>query len=550
MNRHPTSLARLLTEAGIPITDLSEKTLQCTISGLTTDSRIVTSGDLFIAIPGLHMDARKCIPTAVARGAVAVVTESSVEDPIPQTEPAVPIIPVPNARVATACLYDAWYGHPARRLRLVGVTGTNGKTTVASMLRHILTVAGVPCGMIGTVGCFSPGGDGDICRDLHAPGGMTTPDPAVLYPLLSRMADDAVEPSPAEGDPADLSPKASDAYPVVVMEVTSHALALGKVAPLCFDVAVFTNLSSEHLDLHGTMEEYYAAKRRLFAVSRRAVLNADDRYGRMLLSEPLPTRHWYICHATGLEGLPPDRMCPAGEGSCTRVYAEQIKHLGEDGVSFKLTSPDIRLRLRCPVPGGFTVMNALEAATAALALGVSPAAVRDALRTFPGVPGRLERVHLPDTRFPAAVYIDFAHTPDALEKLLGVAHDMKRRGGRIVLLFGCGGDRDRSKRKIMARVASRMADSVIITSDNSRTENPGHIIADILAGMDKESEFTVIPDRAEAIRYAIRYTRPGDIILLAGKGHETYEITAAGTHPFSERAIVLEAVKDYWSKLD
>ena len=196
-------------------------------------------------------------------------------------------------------------------------------------------------------------------------------------------------------------------------------------------------------------------------------------------------------------------------------------------------------------------MNGMEAATAALALGASPATVRDALRTFTGVPGRMERVTWisEGVRPPEdlAVYIDFAHTPDALEKLLGVAHGMRRRGRRIVLLFGCGGDRDSSKRRIMGRIASRMADFVIITSDNSRSENPGSIIADIMTGIDKESTFTVIPDRAEAIDYAIRESLAGDIILLAGKGHETYEITADGIRPFSEKRLVCEAVKRYFS---
>ncbi len=519
------TLSALLADAGITPDPACEKDFSIPVSGLSTDSRRLSAGDLFIAIHGLHTDARLFAADAVEHGAVAVVTE---EDPA-GFDGTVPVIRVPDARVAAACLYDAWYGHPGRRLRLVGVTGTNGKTTVTSLLRHLLLASGIPCGIIGTVGWIAPSGEHS---DL---GGMTTPDPWVLYPLLARMAESAVPAVP----------------PVVLMEVTSHALKLGKVAPLRFDVGIFTNLTPEHLDLHGTMEDYYAAKRRLFEVSRLAVVNADDRRGRMLLGEPLPTRHWFICHATGLDGLSPDRMCPAAEGSCTRVYAEQVKLLGEEGVAFKLTTPDIRLRLRCPLPGEFSVMNALEAATAALALGAGPAAVRDALPTFPGVPGRMERVEIPAacTHFPenTAVYIDFAHTPDALEKLLGVAHTMRRRGRRIVLLFGCGGDRDRSKRKLMGRVASRMADFVILTSDNSRSENPGSILSDILQGIDKESAFTVIPDRAEAITYAIQNARAGDIILLAGKGHETYEITAEGTRPFSERDIVRAAAEAHWS---
>ncbi len=537
MNRHPTSrpLAALLAAAGLaPDPAIAARCATVTVRGIATDSRAVEPGDLFVAIPGLHTDARTHIPAAIAKGAAAVVTEVSGDPEKPLEDYGkILLIPVPSARVATACLYDAWHRHPGRRLRLVGVTGTNGKTSVTSMLRHILTTAGIPCGIIGTVGCIGPDGDDRILDGLGAREGMTTPDPAVLYPLLERMA-------------ASVPPDATE-RPVVVMEVTSHALALGKVAPLTFDVGVFTNLTPEHLDLHGGMDDYFAAKRRLFEVSREAVLNADDRWGRMLLAEPLPVRHWHICHAAGLRALPPDRMCPAGEGGCTRLYAEQVKVQGEDGISFKLTTPDVRLRLRCPVPGEFTVMNALEASAAALALGVSPAAIRDGLAAFPGVPGRMERV-IPPHEVPFSVFIDFAHTPDALEQLLGTVQAFRRRDRRIVLLFGCGGDRDRSKRKSMARVASRMADSVVITSDNSRSENPGSIIADILSGMDKESEFAVVPDRAEAIRYAIRHARVGDIILLAGKGHETYEITATGTHPFSEREIACAAVNEFWGE--
>ena len=522
----PTSLRDLLTEAGIAIPDgLGE----VTVKGISSDSRKVAEGDLFIAIDGLHTDARAHIPEAVAKGASAIVCEAT--EALPDTGD-IPLVTVPNARTAVSCLYDAWYGHPAKGLRLVAVTGTNGKTTVSSILRAILRQAGVPCGLIGTVGCYSTAGDRPLCDgDGQLYSGMTTPDPAELYPLLARMAVDA---------PAD-----SPHPPTVVMEVTSHALALGRVAPLTFELGIFTNLTPEHMDLHGTMEDYYAAKRSLFAVCRTAVINADDRYGRRLLSEPLPISHYHICHADGAGGLLSDRICPAGDGGCTRIYAEQIKYQGEDGVTFKLTSPDARIRLRCPIPGRFTVMNALEAASASLALGANPAAIRDAMIHFDGVPGRMERVDLPETDVPFSVFIDFAHTPDALENLLRSVHDFRRKGQRIVLVFGCGGDRDPSKRKVMARIASRMADSLVITSDNSRTEDPADIISDILLGVDKESEFAVVPNRAEAIRYAVKHARAGDIILLAGKGHENYEIDRRGKHPFCEKDIAVKAALEF-----
>ena len=525
MTFHPSSmrLSQLLTEAGLPVPEGAE---QITVSGVSTDSRRVLPGNLFVAIRGFRTGGRTYAPEAVANGAAVIVQEDTDRE-LPASD-AFTVI-VPNARTAAACLLDAWYGHPSKELCLVGVTGTNGKTSVSTMLHAILREAGIPCGLIGTIGCFLPGDNGPSCESISQESkkplysGMTTPDPDELYPLLARMAARA--------------PTQARRKTVVIMEVTSHALCLARVAPLTFDLAVFTNLSSEHMDFHGTMEDYYEAKLRLFEVSREAVINADDRWGRRLLAEPAPVHHYHICHAEGLQNLSPDRMCPAGEGTCTRYYAEQIKYLGGDGVSFKLTSPDVRLRIRCPVPGKFTVMNAMEAAVAALTLGVSPSAVRDALASFAGVPGRMERICLPDTDIPFSVFIDFAHTPDALEKLLASVHGFRRRGQRIVLVFGCGGDRDRSKRKMMARIASRMADSLVITSDNSRTEDPNGIIADILAGVDKESEFAVVPNRAEAIRYAVRHARAGDIILLAGKGHENYEIDREGKHPFCEKDI-------------
>ncbi len=560
---HPTPipLTVLLHQAGLSLPPACEG---ITVTGVSTDSRTVVPGDVFVAISGLHTDARVHIPEAIRRGAVAIVTEGEPVESSNTTavaSPASPATPVfvftSNTRVAAACLYDALYDHPARELCLVGVTGTNGKTTVSCLLYHILRTAGIPCGLIGTVGWYSPAGDGAICPPPDAPTGMTTPDPAFLYPLLARMAADARTSLPTSpynaplalsGQPTGSCDRACGQptqKPVIIMEVTSHALRLGKVAPLTFERAVFTNLSPEHLDLHGTMEDYYASKRRLFTVAREVVINADDRAGRMLLAEPLPVRHFHICHAVSPEGLPPDRMCPAGETSCTRHYAEQVKLLGEDGIAFKLTSPDLRLRLRTPLCGGFNVMNAMQAVVTALSLGVSPATVRDALRDFPGVPGRMERVLLPPhANF--SVYIDFAHTPDALENLLRAAHTMRHRGQRIILLFGCGGDRDRSKRRAMAHVASRMADALVITSDNPRSEDPAAIISDILSGVDKESEFTVISDRRRAIRETIRQARAGDIILLAGKGHETYEITASGSHPFSEASIVREAAAEFW----
>ncbi len=515
-------LATLCSEAGLTPPPL---TARVDILGVTSDSRQVSQGYLFVAIQGFHIDGTRYIPEAIARGAVAVVAPSKTSVPS-----GIIHIPHEDPRMALAYLCDAWYGHPAEGLTLVGVTGTNGKTSVSAMLAHILRCAGIPVGIIGTVGVLGLSGQPLGIRSHNETANMTTPDPEELYAILAAMAEEG---------------KGYKERPVVVMEVTSHALLLNKTAPLTFHHAVFTNLTPEHLDMHGTMEDYYAAKRRLFTSCRTAVVNADDPYGERLITDPVTTADtWYICHTS------PMYQCVdthhAGR-CCNRVYAGQIKLMGAAGIEYRLMSPHVRLRVSCPIPGCFTVVNSMEAAVTAISLGVSPINVKEALQSFAGVPGRMERVPLGD-HLGFSVFLDYAHTPDALENLLTTAKRFRRYGERIVLLFGCGGDRDPSKRPLMAAVASRTADAVIVTSDNSRSEDPLAIIKDILEGMDPTCDHVVIPDRREAIRHAVRYARRGDIILLAGKGHETYEIDKNGRHPFSERALVIEAAELYHPK--
>lgn len=547
-NQREMTLSRLCGEAGL---ECPAEAGGIMIRGVTAHSRRVRPGWLFVAVPGMHTDGRAYIGEAFAAGAVAAVYQPDTDGQgtaqgVGHTAPPEAsgqglLLPADNVRVTMARLFDAWYGHPGRRLRLVGVTGTNGKTTVSFMLYHMLKAAGCPVGIIGTLGAVSPAGPVEI-RPADERAAMTTPDPEELYAILAHMAD--ATPPRETG--------------TVVMEVSSHALALGKVEPLSFDLSIFTNLSPEHLDFHGTAEAYFEAKQRLFARSRLGVINGDDRWARSLPSLGLSVERWMICRSAPAT-CPAAVACP--DGNCDRCLAEQIRSLGLFGMEYRLTTPDARLRLVCPVPGQFSVMNSMEAAVAALSLGVSPGVVKDSLASFPGVPGRLERI-LPGAGYETdfSVFIDFAHTPMALENLLltfqrlrqgaGAAGDGAGRQGngqpvrRIVVLFGCGGDRDRSKRRAMARIASRMADVVVVTSDNSRSEDPQAIIRDILAGIDRESEYAVIPDRAEAIRHTIRYARPGDIILLCGKGHETYEIDRTGRHPFSERDIALAAWRE------
>lgn len=472
------------------------------ITAIAMDSGRVSAGCLFICIRGLHTDGHRFIGDAVARGAVCVLCETGRE-PAPVTT-----LYSDNTRRAAARLYNAFFGNPAASLKFIGVTGTNGKTTVTHMLRAILEMSMHRTGLIGTVGCESCGRH--LAPQARDPlSNMTTPDPPDLYRMLREMVDDGVE--------------------YVLMEVTSHALALGKLDPIRFRAGIFTNLTPEHLDFHKTMEAYAGAKAELFRRAELSVINTDSPYG--------------------------EEMCRAAAGSCVCCsavgrpadYRAENLHLGSRrGVEYELHSGKTRMKISCPIPGGFTVMNSMQAAACAVELGIGPPSIQDALASMTGVRGRMERVRL-GLYADFSVLIDYAHTPDALEKLLRTARDSGTDGQRIVLLFGCGGDRDRSKRAMMGSVAELYADRVIVTSDNSRTEDPAAIISDILSGMRKR-DAEVIPDRAEAIRHAVLTAQPHDLILLAGKGHEEYEIDRQGRHPFSEREIVLAASEERYRR--
>lgn len=468
------------------------------ISGIRTDSRTVCEGDLFVCIRGKNADGHQYIDEARARGASAVVAEH----PGPAS---CPTIVVENTRHAAAMLYDAWFGHPSRDMKLVAVTGTNGKTSVTHMLHAIFESAMYRCGLIGTVHCYSAGRRLDI-RSGDPLANMTTPDPAELYRMLSVMKQDGVE--------------------YVFMEATSHALALHKLDALFFEAAVFTNLTPEHLDFHGDMENYFSAKQGLFSMCKRAIINVDDMYGRRI------------------EGSVPRAITCSERDRGAAFFADRTTEAGAEGTEYKLASRNLHATVRSPIPGRFTVMNTLEAAATAISLGVAPATVLTAIGSLNGIDGRMERVRL-GTLCDFSVFVDYAHTPDALSNLLTSARGFRREGERIVLVFGCGGDRDKTKRPAMGRIAAELADYSVVTSDNSRGENPEKIISEICCGMG-EAPHVVIPDRAAAIDFAIRTAVRGDIILLAGKGHEAYEIDGAGKHPFDERKIVTDAVLRYY----
>lgn len=467
-----------------------------------TDTRAVTENSLFVCIKGLHHDSHALISEAVSRGARWAVVQRGCAYCAPQ---GVPVLVAEDTRRACARLYNAFYGFPTEKLKFIGVTGTNGKTSVTHLLRAILETSLCKCGLIGTVGCESAGRRLEN-RMLNRLANMTTPDPPELYRMLAEMAGDGVE--------------------YVLMEATSHALALGKLDPIAFDAAIFTNLTPDHLDFHGSMEAYAQAKAELFRKSRLSVINIDSPFANEML-----------------------RAATGRTVTCSQTYAgadytaSEVRMLGQNGVAYIMASAHSRLSLQCGIAGAFSVMNSMEAAICAKELGFGAAAIKDALASVGGVRGRMERLKLgPSADF--SVIIDYAHTPDALEKLLRTAGEVRRAGERVVVVFGCGGDRDRTKRPLMGAIASRLADEVIVTSDNSRSEDPETIIKEILSGIDPSRPARVIPDRAKAIETAILTARTGDVILLAGKGHEEYEITKEGRKPFHEREIVARALAE------
>ena len=478
------------------------------IMSISSDSRTVLRGGMFICIRGEHHDGHDMISEAVSRGAAVVVVSDAGRVP-----DGVPYISVPDTRAAEAAIWDAWYEHPARGMRVIAVTGTNGKTSVSFMLKSIFEMSGERVGIITTVRAEACGREiplwgGSSVSD--AVGAMTTPDPEYLYGAIYAMRQAGVT--------------------TLVFEASSHALSQHKIDPLSPDVAVFTNLSEEHLDYHGTMENYFASKALLAELSETLVINADDGYMSRLSAYAEKGRHIIKCSAD-----------PKGEAFLTAdVTALQCEE-SLAGTNYIYFSDEAVFRMTSPIPGGFTVYNTMMAGASAIAAGAKPEKVRDGIAALSGVAGRLERVPLENTGDLFLVFIDYAHTPEALRCLLKTVRAIADGNSRIVLLFGCGGDRDRSKRSAMGRIASEMADYVFITSDNCRSEKPEAIIADIMEGFDESVPHAVITDRAEAIKCAVLSAHPGDILILAGKGHEKYEITSDGKRPFDEAAIVKAA---------
>lgn len=486
------------------------------ISHICSDSRSVLGGGLFICVKGTRRDGHLYINDALARGAVAIITErdSDVADGIP-------CVTVDNTRLAEAHIWNNFYRHPAENMRVIALTGTNGKTSCVFMIRAILRKAGKKVGIITTLRAMA---EDEVLGTLggssvtDAAGAMTTPDPEYLYGSIAMMRERGIE--------------------YLVFEVSSHALSQYKTDPLHIDCAVFTNLSEEHLDYHGTMERYFAAKARLASASDILVVNDDDEYMRRLEDMFGAEKRVISCSVDAHS-----RRHLTAEVSALRQNTASL-----DGTEYVYFSREAVFRLICRVPGEFTLQNSLLAATAALSMNIDAEFVRDALRELSSVDGRLERVGLSEFGEPFTAFIDYAHTPAALEALLVSVRNLRQRGSRIILLFGCGGERDRSKRRRMGDIASRLADFVIVTSDNPRGEDAEAIIAEIVSGLDLERPHAVIKDRREAISYAVDCARKDDIVLLAGKGHEKYEIDARGRHPFDEAEILREAIRNKKAK--
>jgi UDP-N-acetylmuramoyl-L-alanyl-D-glutamate--2,6-diaminopimelate ligase len=477
--------------------------LDLELASLSHDSRHVSPGTLFFAIPGSRTDGNRHVQQAIACGAVAVVSEMQAP-PAPLAFP-VTWVQVKNAHAALGLAADRFYGRPSRALKVVGITGTNGKTTTSYFLESILVRAKRRVGVLGTVNYRLDGRP--VGKAVN-----TTPIASELQRLLAAARDSG----------------ATD----VVMEVSSHALSLHRVDDVVFDVAVFTNLFRDHLDFHKTREAYFAAKRRLFEMLEEHLSVKPDRFAVFNADDPWLAK---------LEGSAPHaRWMPFGLGPAAALRGESVE-LTPGGTAFELVSGPKRRKIRLKLLGKHNVYNALAAAAAARALGVDEEAIIGGLEALDRVPGRLEPV---EEGQGFQVLVDYAHTDSALETVLALLAEVPHK--RVLTVFGCGGDRDRSKRGPMGLAACRGSDFVFVTSDNPRTEEPQRIVEDIVAGLDESrlSNYRVVLDRREAIRAAIREAADGDILLIAGKGHEDYQILKDRTIPFDDRAIAREALRE------
>ncbi len=473
------------------------------ITGIDYDSRRVSPGALFVAMRGDTVDGNRFIASALQSGATAILTDSAQAFAEWSTKGEVAIAQVPHGRRALALAAANFFLHPECQLALTGVTGTNGKTTTAFLVEGLLQRASRKTILVGTIECHLAG---QVLPSPH-----TTPESRDLIELFRQGVDAG----------------ASEA----VMEVSSHALAQGRVFALSYDVAIFTNLTRDHLDFHHTMDEYFAAKRKLFDASlgrapRVSVVNADDPYGLQLAG---------YAPAQGSQIFT--------YGIHTGDYRAESIQPSSHGMRFHMQTPFGSAAVTTRLMGRVNVYNLLAASAAALARGLTLREVSAAIATLPSVPGRFQTI---DEGQPFAVVVDYAHTDDALRNLIALARDLVRdHKGRVITMFGCGGDRDRTKRPFMGRAAAELSDLVVLTSDNPRSEDPDAILADILPGLaGLPTPYTSDPDRTRAIHAAIHAARPGDVVLLAGKGHEKTQTLRQGTIPFDDAAVAAAALRE------
>lgn len=467
------------------VENLEPEILSAEITDVTSDSRKAGPGTLFIALAGEKADGHDFAGAAAALGCTAVVAEH-------ETGAKLPHILVDDSHEAYALICGNFFSNPSDKLKLIGVTGTNGKTTTAFIIKHILEYTGRKVGLIGTMQNMS----GEKILPAH----FTTPEAYELQKLFRTMADDACE--------------------YVVMEVSSHALAQSRVGGCHFEAGVFTNLTQDHLDFHKTMENYLKAKQKLFCMSDIGIFNLDDPYSDRFVAEA-------PCKKFSYSAL-----------NMNADYTARNVRYRNDGIDYELVGTGVIGRVSAVLPGSFSLYNTLAASACALSLGLPLIRVLDALKTFKGVKGRIEVV---PTGRDFSVIIDYAHTPDALEKILKAVKDFAK--GRVIALFGCGGDRDRTKRPLMGKIAAEYADYLVITSDNPRSEDPDAIIQDILAGLEGcRTPYTAILSRIEAIEFALKNAKKDDIILLAGKGHEDYQILSTGKIHLDEREVVADVL--------
>lgn len=460
------------------------------ISGIACDSRKVKPGNVFVCITGYETDGHKYAKSAVENGAVAVVAEHD----LPTVD--VPCVIVDNTRKAMSEMAATFYDYPYKKFKLIGITGTNGKTTTTYLIKSILEHLGKKVGLIGT--------NQNMIGDMIMETSRTTPDSLELMQLFDMIASHNVD--------------------YVVMEVSSHALALDRVTACTFDVGAFTNITQDHLDFHKTMEEYLAAKSILFNICNTGVVNKDD------------ARSEYL-----IENARCRNMITYGINQDCDLKASNII-LNEDGVKFDINYGGMEEHVDLPIPGEFSVYNALTAIGCCMAENIPLDLAVDGLHSAKGLKGRIEIVRTPGTNY--TVIIDYAHTPDGLLNVINAIRGFAK--GRIVTLFGCGGDRDASKRPIMGKIAGELSDFCIVTSDNPRTEDPEKIIKQVVEGVKQtDCDYEVITNRFSAIEYALDHAKKNDIILLAGKGHETYQVLGKDTIKFDEREIVQKLLGCY-----